>query len=93
MGFGGSATRARDEARAWAERDVACLLESREVVAAELIELEQAGDLHPLWYDWLLIAHVADQPEALRRLDELFEELRSVNARPILLRDVERRPL
>jgi hypothetical protein len=73
MGFGGSAERARNEARAWAERDI--------------------GDLHPLRYDWLLIVHVADEPDAMCPLEELFEELRSVTARPILLRDAERRPI
>jgi hypothetical protein len=85
--------RAHEETTALAERDVSRLLEAEGIAAAELIRLERAGDLHPLWYDWMLVVHVMDAPESQRPLDQLYEDLRSANARPILLRDAESQSL
>jgi hypothetical protein len=85
--------RAREETSALVERDVSRLREAKGIAAAELIRLERAGDLHPLWYDWMLVVHVIDEPESQRALDQLYEDLRSANARPILLRDAESQSL
>jgi hypothetical protein len=91
--WGVGAARAREEVRALTERDVSRLLEAEGIAAVELISLERAGDRHPLWYDWMLVIHLADEPEAHRPVDELFEDLCSANARPILLRVAERQSL
>ena len=85
--------RAREEVRGVAEREVSRLGEAEGIAAVELIRLESAGDLHPLWYDWMLVVHVADEPESQGPLDELYEDLHSSNARPILRRDAELRSL
>jgi hypothetical protein len=76
---------ARGEARELAERDASRLLRAEGIAAAELIPLERAGDLHPLPYDWLLVVRVEDKPGSQRPLDDLYEDLRSANANPVLL--------
>jgi hypothetical protein len=81
--------RAREEVRALAERELSLLLEAKGIAAAELVRLERAGDVHPLWYDWMLVVDVANDLESQRPLDDLFEDLLSANARPIMLRCAE----
>jgi hypothetical protein len=75
--------------RALAERELSLLLEAKGIAAAELVRLERAGDAHPLWYDWMLVVDVANDSESQRPLDDLFEDLLSANARPIMLRCAE----
>jgi hypothetical protein len=65
--------------------DILRLGEEEGVAAYELVRLEKAGDLHPRWYDWMLVIDLAE-PEAQGPVEAFFEELRSVGARPIMLR-------
>jgi hypothetical protein len=72
-----------------AERDRSRLLEAKGVMAAELVPLERAGDLHPQSYDWMLVVDLANDSASQRPLDELFDDLLSANAHPIMLRCAE----
>jgi DNA transposition AAA+ family ATPase len=81
---------AQEEVREWARHQASRLIRSGAVRAVELARLERASELHPVWFDWLLTAHVTGEPPSLRALDELTEDLESLNARPVLVRDAER---
>ena len=68
--------------------DILRLGRAEGVAAIDLVRLEKAGDLHPLWYDWMLIVDL-DEPDAQCPVDALFDELRSVGARPMMLRQAD----
>ena len=55
------------------------------IAAVDLVRLEKAGDLYPLWYDWMLVIDI-EEAEGRGPVDLFYEDLRSVGARPIMLR-------
>ena len=64
------------------------LAETEGIAAVELVRLEKASDLHPLWYDWMLVINLSE-PEAQLPVEAFFDELRSVGARPMMLREAD----
>jgi len=76
-----------DEPSLFAE-DILRLGRAEGIAAVELVRLEKAGDLHPLWYDWMLVIDL-DEPEAQCPVEGFYDDLRSVGARPIMLRQAE----
>jgi hypothetical protein len=68
--------------------DIVRLREAEGIGEIEVVRLEKAGDLHPLWYDWMLVIDLEDEG-AQHPVEAFFEELYSVGARPILLREAQ----
>ena len=67
--------------------DIVRLGHAEGIAAVELVRLGKAGDRHPLWYDWMLVIDI-DAPDAHHPVEAFFEDLRSVGARPMMLRQV-----
>ena len=65
--------------------EICRLGEADGVAALDLVRLEKAGDLYPLWYDWMLVIDL-EEAEGQGAVDLFYEDLRSVGARPIMLR-------
>jgi hypothetical protein len=84
MGPGVGRRLTEDDPLLFAE-DVGRLAQTEGIVGVELVRLEKASDLHSLWYDWMLIIDL-DKSGAHRHVEMFFDELRSVGARPIMLR-------
>jgi hypothetical protein len=67
--------------------DILRLGEAEGVVAVELVRLQKAGDLHPLWYDWMLVIELQEAKEQCWPVEVFFDELRSVGAHPMMVRE------
>jgi hypothetical protein len=87
MGPGVGRRLAEDDSSLFAE-DIVRLAETEGIAAVELVRLEKASDLHSLWYDWMLVIDL-DESHAQWYVEVFFDELRSVGARPIMLRQVD----
>ena len=84
MGPGVGRRLAEDDSSLFAE-DIVRLAVTEGIAAIELVRLEKASDLHSLWYDWMLVIDL-DESDAQWHVEVFFDELRSVGARPIMLR-------
>ena len=65
--------------------EIARLGQADGIAAVDLVRLEKAGDLYPLWYDWMLVIDI-EEADGQAPVDLFHEELRSVGARPIMFR-------
>lgn len=84
----------RDDTHAWAQRQLWPLRQSGAVRSAQLVRLASAGASHPLWHEWLLELHVANDEiaEIAERDPALLEfigELRSLAMKPVVLREAD----
>src|SRR5687768_16683991 len=84
MGPGVGRRLAEGDSSLFAE-DIVRLAETEGIAAVELVRLERASDLHPLGYDWMLVIDL-DESDAQWHVETFFDKLRSVGARPIMLR-------
>jgi hypothetical protein len=84
MGPGVGRRLTEDEPSLFAE-DIVRLAQTEGIAGVELVRLEKASDLHSLWYEWMLVIDL-DESDAQRHVEVFFDELRSVGARPIMLR-------
>jgi hypothetical protein len=87
MGPGVGRRLAEDDSSLFAE-DIVRLADTEGIADVELVRLEKASDLHSLWYDWMLVIDL-DDSDAQWHVAVFFDELRSVGARPIMLRQAD----